>query len=194
MATPTGPDAREHPRASAKIRVEYQFGSTSGVGHTIDVSEGGLFLSCSDIAEAGTRIYLRLYLPGSGADNPLKIIGEVRHSETSGMGIHFEVAYSRTREALARFLHNVFVQSAALDIEPLAGTSAATPGYGVRFANSRRNPMLSVEEVSQAFSFDSPPNEGARPWSTKAALRVALVALALATFIYFVLRLAGALN
>ena len=104
-------EARAHPRARARIKVEYHFGSTTGVGHTMDISEGGIFLIGQRVARPGTRIYLRLYLPGSQAD-PLKLIGLVTRAVTPrededleiGMGIHFEIAYARTRTALFGFI------------------------------------------------------------------------------------------
>src|SRR5688572_4092739 len=110
MAARVGPDSREHPRARARIRVEYQFGTTTGVGYTTNISEGGMFLSCGDAAHSpslvavdaatvGARIYLRVHLPGSRAGDALKIIGSVTRVERAdgaeaeaGMGICFEVA------------------------------------------------------------------------------------------------------
>ncbi len=101
-------EARAHPRAPARVRVEYHFGSTMGVGHTNDISEGGLFLHCDDVAEAGTRIYMELYLPGRQNPEALKIIGMVKRTqEDTGMGIHFEVAYARTRQLLQDFMQDL---------------------------------------------------------------------------------------
>ncbi len=104
-------EARQHPRARAKIRVEYHFGSTTGIGYTNDVSTGGLFLETDLVAPEGARIYLSLYVPGSAASRPLKMIGSVRRqndaraaSAPAGMGIRFEVAYTHAREALGGFV------------------------------------------------------------------------------------------
>ena len=104
-------EARQHPRARAKIRVEYQFGATSGAGYTNDVSEGGLFLETDAPAPEGSRIYLRLFVPGERSNQPLKMIGIVRRQRESpepgtpnGMGIRFEVAYTRARECLGGFI------------------------------------------------------------------------------------------
>jgi hypothetical protein len=107
-------DARVHPRARAHIRVEYHFGNTAGVGSTNDISEGGLFMRCDHSAEPGTRVYLRLYLPGSMDGEALKIIGMVKRRRSGaepGMGIHFEIAYSKTREQLGDFMRGVLVHA-----------------------------------------------------------------------------------
>ena len=73
-------DARAHPRARARVKVDYHFGDTTGEGHTVDVSEGGIFLAAENIAPVGTRVYLRIHLELEGTryeEEPLKIIGVV---------------------------------------------------------------------------------------------------------------------
>ena len=160
MAVASGPDAREHPRARARIRVEYHFGSTTGLGHTSDISEGGMFLECDRAAQQGTRVYLRIHLPGSRAGDPLKIIGSVtradRSKERQGMGIHFEVAYSRTRETLADFVHGLLLHPTTDAIRVLDGATEDRPSYGVQLvAQGDRQKMLSATEVESAFAFDT---------------------------------------
>lgn len=105
---------RLHPRAQAKIGVEFHFGSTVGVGFTNDVSEGGLFLESETLADPGTRVYMRLRLPGSAPESTLKVIGIVRRrvdvpdgADARGMGIRFEVAYRHARETLGGFMHEI---------------------------------------------------------------------------------------
>jgi len=128
-------EARAHPRAPARVRVEYQFGSTIGVGHTNDISEGGLFLHCDDIATPGTRIYMELYLPGRQHPDALKIIGMVKRvEEGTGMGIHFEVAYARTRQLLHDFMHDL------LDDEEGASKRTHAPDVAVESAVSEAGP------------------------------------------------------
>jgi len=114
-------EARQHPRARAKIRVEFHFGATTGVGTTNDVSEGGLFLETDTIAPEGSRIYLRLHVPGGSATEPLRMIGVVRRQRESltgqephGMGIRFEVAYARARESLGGFIEEALVDPATV--------------------------------------------------------------------------------
>lgn len=158
MAVASGPDAREHPRARARIRVEYHFGSTTGAGHTSDISEGGMFLECDRAAQQGTRVYLRIHLPGSRAGDPLKIIGSVTRSDRGqkrqGMGIHFEVAYSRTRETLADFVHGLLLHPTTDAIRVLDGATDDRPSYGVQLGADRQR-MLSATEVESAFAFDT---------------------------------------
>ena len=113
---PTPAQARAHPRAQKRVRVEYHYGSVMGVGWTNDISEGGISLYAEHTAPAGSRIYLRIYLSDDPATQPLKVIGMVKRTQRGGddnqpvgMGIHFEVAYSRTREQLSSFMHNMLV-------------------------------------------------------------------------------------
>ncbi len=102
-----GVEARKHARATAKIRVDYHYKNTIGVGHTTDISEGGLFLHCEPVPAVGTRIYLKICVPDE--PEPLKVIGRVmrvveRGPRESGAGVHFEVAYSRIRGSLGEFM------------------------------------------------------------------------------------------
>ena len=155
----------------ARVKVEYHFGSTTGVGHSNNISEGGIFLVCDRVAGAGTRVYLRLHLPGSLQGDPLKIIGIVIRStkpvsqgglggdQESGMGIHFEVAYARTREALSDFIETILIEGAAppSSIHPVSGATEEDPEYAMRFP-SVRGPApesMSADEVQQAFAFAS---------------------------------------
>ncbi len=143
-------EARAHPRAPARVRVEYHFGSTIGVGYTNDISEGGLFLHCDDFATPGTRIYMELYLPGRLHPEALKIIGMVKRVQNeAGMGIHFEVAYARTRQLLQDFMHDLLddergmarrthapevpVESAEAEIEATGVTWSGTSQLLIRF-------------------------------------------------------------
>ncbi|MBM4373899.1 MAG: PilZ domain-containing protein [Deltaproteobacteria bacterium] len=119
-------DARLHPRAQASIQVEFQFGGTSGVGTTNDVSEGGIFLETDVVAETGSRIYLRLYLPSDESVAALEIVGIVRRSSSGdgaapgGMGIRFEIAHAKTRGALGEFI-------GAITLDPAAPRESALP-------------------------------------------------------------------
>lgn len=124
-------EARAHRRARARVRVEYHFGGTIGVGFTNDISEGGLFLHCEEIAPPGTRVYMELYLPGRRHPEALKIIGMVkRASDRAGMGIRFEVAYARTRQLLHDFMHDLLDDEEIMSKRPYApeGASAELSG------------------------------------------------------------------
>jgi hypothetical protein len=197
MAARVGPDSREHPRARARIRVEYQFGTTTGIGYTTNISEGGMFLSCGDAAHpsyppVGARIYLRVHLPGSRAGDALKIIGSVTRAERpdgsggeAGLGICFEVAYARTREALSTFVHDL-VSHPSVPIEPLRGASGAARAYGARLAGQPSD-MLSVSELNAAFAFEV--RDAVLPRSpTSVAVRLFAVLVLVALAIYLLLR------
>jgi hypothetical protein len=209
MAESGGPDAREHPRASARIKVEYNFGSTTGVGHTLDISEGGLFLSCHRIAQPGTRVYLRLYLPGSALGDPLKVIGVVvrarepfassgKNPADEGMGIHFEVAYARTREALNDFVQNLLLHPdlGGQNIEMVPGSSHEHPAFAVQLATDEpRGKTLSAYELNAAFSFE-PKDEAAGGRLNKIgalAVKVLLFLAVVGTGAYLLARMAGML-
>jgi hypothetical protein len=204
MGALPGPDAREHPRATARIRVEYHFGTTTGAGHTADISEGGMFLACHEAPQQGARVYLRIYLPGSQAGDPLKIIGVVTRADRpvatvttrqSGMGIHFEVAYSRTRESLSNFMRTLLIHPDALgQIERLSGPEAA---YGVRLSpGPAREEMLSSEELASAFAFDA--TRLSRPpvadTANRLTVRLLIAATVLAVVTYLTLHFLGALR
>ncbi len=207
MAEPGGPDAREHPRASARIKVEYNFGSTTGVGHTTDISEGGLFLCCRRIAQAGTRVYLRLHLPGSMTGEPLKVIGAVVRSRRpfsaaggdpsqEGMGIQFEVAYAKTREALNDFVNNLLLHPdlGGQNIKMVPGATHDQPAFSVQLADDEpRGKTLSAHELNAAFAFE-PKDEAADArwgWLGTTPAKVLLVLMALAAAAYMTGRLTG---
>ncbi len=209
MAESGGPDAREHPRASARIKVEYNFGSTTGVGHTTDISEGGLFLCCRRIAQPGTRVYLRLYLPGSLVGDPLKVIGVVVRSRqpfsvagsnasSDGMGLHFEVAYARTREALNDFVQNLLLHPdlGGQNIEMVPGSSHEHPAFAVQLATDEpRGKTLSAYELNAAFSFDPKDQASDARWSKLGgpAVKLLLIVALVGTAAYMAARLTGIL-
>jgi hypothetical protein len=179
-------EAREHRRARARIKVEYHFGTTTAAGQSNDISEGGLFLECDRVAPQGMRVYLRVHLPGSAAGDPLKIIGIVTrtvdadHAESAGsppgMGLHFEVAYARTREHLAEFMETLLLHSSSplnesdavepKDIRLVPGSTSENKTYLARFpelasATYKRMDTLRPPEVDRVFAFDA--GESVRP-------------------------------
>jgi hypothetical protein len=201
-------EAREHPRAKARVKVEYHFGSTTSVGHTSDISEGGMFLSSKTaIARPGTRVYLRVHVPGSRSGDPLKIIGFVTRAvesgdarDAAGMGIHFEVAYARTREQLADFLDGLRAHGhdpPAPTIKALGGGDDGAATFSARFpdppqADYQRHPTLRPREVERVFAFDAPE---ALPvdWAKLATLglKIALVIAVLCAIGYVLVSVAG---
>lgn len=207
-------EAREHRRARARVRVEYHFGTTTALGHSGDISEGGMFLECDHVAPQGTRVYLRVHLPGSRAGDPLKIIGIVTrtvdadHAESAGsppgMGLHFEVAYARTREQLAEFMEQLLLQTAD-DIRLLQGSTEENKTYLARFPGHddpayERLDSLRPHDVERVFAFDihraasldapTPPDTTRRRTS---AIKIALLATLIAIIAYSMLVYSGAL-
>ncbi len=191
-------EAREHPRARARIKVAYHFGGTTGVGRSGDISEGGIFVQCDHPARVGTRVYLRLLLPGCEPPDALKIIGTVTRSlepihsasregeQVPGMGVHFEVAYSRTRSSLHDFVHNLLAHAEAdapPEVELLEESMAMAPAtYVARFptpAGYRRAKTLSGAEVEQAFAFQADVAAPAKPSQTSALATVVKALLAI---------------
>jgi uncharacterized protein (TIGR02266 family) len=175
-----GTEARQHPRARTRVKVEYHFGASTGVGYTNDVSEGGMFLACRETAARGTRVYLRMHLPSAAAGEPLKIIGLVTRvvaatdTGPAGMGIHFEVAYARTREALADFLE------ALLALDANGAPSLRAPLRISRLPPSHDEPEEDDEPAE-------PPGRTAR-----AAVIIALILAIAAALMLAVRRIGGA--
>jgi uncharacterized protein (TIGR02266 family) len=203
-------EAREHPRAPAKIRVDYQYGNVTGVGHTHDISQGGIFLTCQRVAPAGTRVYLRLHLPGSRGGEPLKIIGLVTRSvapeanpSAAGMGVHFEVAYARTRDSLGDFVDDLLVNLAQSgtaeqrrpEIRAVDGSTDANPEYALRFpsVNAPASPPLDAAQVKQAFAFAAEKQAAGPDLKRISALiaKLVLLVLLLGLGYFFVTSVAG---
>ena len=175
----TGGEARAHPRARAQIKVVYHHGSTTAVGHSTDISAGGLFLVGHQLARPGTRIYLRLHLPSALASEPLKIIGVVTRavrpanddpSDETGMGVHFEVAYARTRGALSSFVESLLLldnpEARRPSIHLLPGATEEQPAYAIHFAgaqaagsdaNGELTPTPTAEQLHTTFAFEAEP-------------------------------------
>lgn len=163
MTTAGDDDARAHPRARAQIEVEYRFGGTTGVGHSTDISEGGIFLHCDRVARAGSRVYLRLHLPGSRAGHPLAIVGVVKRTREPltvagnpapqpGMGIEFEVAYARTRVQLADFVETMLT-GGAIDPPPAIQElgEGAEARFGARLGGN--GVLMQPAEIDRVFGF-----------------------------------------
>jgi PilZ domain len=202
------PESRAHPRAKAHIKVDYHHGTTTGIGHTADISEGGLYLVCDHPAKPGARVYMRLYLPGGSSGDPLKLIGVVKratnraavYDETPpGMAIAFQVAYSRTKQELHDFMEMLFDEgSVASFVDTLPG-DGGPPAYIARFPDiegQARARTIPPADLEAAFSFTA-----SAPGTTDVAhqddksegrsIRIAVVVVALAIVAYIAARAAG---
>jgi hypothetical protein len=157
----------------------------TGVGYSCNLSESGVFIECGDPAPLGKRVYMRLYLPHKSG-HPLKIIGLVKRvapsgSDKTGMGIQFEVAYARTREALLEFIEEI-----------LAFGQAALPERDDNYRPEQTNWQavrlsMTVDELNQSVDFDADAGPLRR------GVRIAIGALVLATLcgLVYLLRVAS---
>jgi hypothetical protein len=200
-------ESRAHPRAQAQIKVEYHHGTTTGVGYTDNISEGGIYLMCDHPASPGTRVYLRLHLPGSDTGDPVKLIGVATRStyqegvhdpDTSpGMAISFEVAYSRTKEQLHDFMAMIFDEASAGGTVARLDDEEAPSAYVARFPEvdgQARARTIPPRELDAAFSFTSPPSETEPPPEAPddgATLRIAVVVVAAVLVVIVALQAMG---
>lgn len=188
-------ESRAHPRAKAQIKVEYHHGTTTGIGHSDDISEGGIYLSCNQPAAPGTRVYLRLHLPSSPSGDPLKLIGVVTRStnqrtmpdvdSSPGMAIAFQVAYARTKDQLHDFMQMLLEKGEVLgDVDRLED-GEGPPAYVARFPDlegQERARTIPPRELEAAFSFTPlPPEAEPAPEeeSDGVAFRIAVIVVVL---------------
>jgi type IV pilus assembly protein PilZ len=199
-------DSREHPRARARLKVDYHFASTTGSGFTRDISEGGLFIKTRDFAQRGVRIYMRLHLPGSAAGgDPLKIIGIVarrtpgRPEQPAGIGVHFEVAYAKTKGQLHDFVQNLLQFADHDDIEPVDDDDDGELGYRLRFAPPSQpiNPLghMSTDEIKKVFEFGGQDQRAPRlVTNINSIARLAFGAVVFASTLYLLAWMLGLLG
>ncbi len=87
---------REHPRAELEVAVDLQSEHNFYTGLTQNISAGGLFVSTNELRPIGSKIRVRLTLPGS--NRPIEVDTEVRwvkeisalrRTDDQGMGLRF---------------------------------------------------------------------------------------------------------
>jgi hypothetical protein len=185
-------DARVHRRARARVQVDYHYGTTTASGYSSDISEGGMFLECEEVAAVGMRVYLRLHLPGRRLDEPLKIVGIVTRcvdadhvgaaGSKTGMGLHFEVAYAKTREQLSEFMDGLLLGGAddapritPADIRLVQGAAKGGRTFLARFPEPdvrtrppsyKRLDTLRPTEVARIFAFETDQSDDAAQGTT----------------------------
>ncbi len=156
-------ELRAHRRVPTKILVDYHYGDVRARCAADNVSEGGVFLRSEDPAPEGTRIYLRLYLPRDepSARDSLEVIGVVVRSISAaegrigGMGVHFEVAFGPSRDALAAFIERLLRSPDSVrEVERTANgeysLALSAPEADAVLANA----ALGVQDISGFFEFD----------------------------------------
>jgi type IV pilus assembly protein PilZ len=80
---------RSSPRVVLGIPVQYRFGKTIAAALTLNLSRGGIAIRTTSPLESGSRVKVRLRMPGSKQD--IDIEGRVAwHDRRVGMGVQFE--------------------------------------------------------------------------------------------------------
>jgi hypothetical protein len=193
MTQPSGDELRAHPRVTASIVVDYHHGDVRGQCTAANVSRGGIFLTSEDPATEGTRVYMRLYLPTEHPEqrDALEVIGIVARQvpgvggTPAGMGVHFEVAFAATREALARFIDELLENpDAAARVERMETGEFAVVLSGPEADVLLANRALGVQDISGFFQFD-PTASLAKRHRARRVMVVLLVVMAVALGLYF---------
>ncbi len=108
---PPGKERRRFPRRAAAVPVELRQASQSYPlkCETTDISVGGCYVKTMFTLPLGAEVSLRIRL----ADTELQVKGKVTTADAGlGNGIEFVEMAPDHREQLARYLQNVFVDSA----------------------------------------------------------------------------------
>ena len=101
-------EQRESPRAPLKVQAECQAGEASSVGHTQDISEGGLLVLTPDTLLPGTKMTIRFNLPPEHPRLFVEAPGYVARAQAKEyMGIQFHRLTDQQREAIAKYVRQV---------------------------------------------------------------------------------------
>lgn len=100
---------RSAPRVAVEIGVDYQSGDCKGTAKTLNLGEGGMFVSVANPPEVGTALDVCFALPES---DPLQVRGRVvwvrrpeePHPYPAGMAIQFIDVPAEERAAIAAFV------------------------------------------------------------------------------------------
>jgi uncharacterized protein (TIGR02266 family) len=100
---------RTSPRAAVELGVDYQSADCKGTAKTLDLGEGGMFVSAANPPEVGTDLEVCFALPES---DPLQVRGRVvwvrrpeeQHPYPAGMAIQFVDLPAEDRAAIAAFV------------------------------------------------------------------------------------------
>jgi uncharacterized protein (TIGR02266 family) len=99
-------EKRKHQRNRKKLKSEVYLPDGMTFSSTVDLSEGGIFISTPEPTKPGTEVELSLYIPG---EEPLQIKGVIRWAreiesgkERVGMGIEFVTLSDREKESLKK--------------------------------------------------------------------------------------------
>lgn len=109
MVLSTRPARRSAPRVAVELGVDYQSADCKGTAKTLDLGEGGMFVSAANPPEVGTDLEVCFALPDS---DPLQVRGRVvwvrrpeePHPYPAGMAIQFVDLPAEERAAIAAFV------------------------------------------------------------------------------------------
>ncbi len=104
-------EKRQSPRVTYKAEVSYGSEDNFYLGFTGNISEGGLFISTNNPMEVGSKIKVKLTLPG--IDQPVELDAEVRwvrdidvsdEGLPPGMGVRFLNIPEDIKKAIQDFI------------------------------------------------------------------------------------------
>jgi uncharacterized protein (TIGR02266 family) len=101
---------RTDPRYERRLEVEMTADGNRHVGHSRNISLGGMFVETTDLLPVQTTIQVRFRVPTQ--PEPIDVTGEIRWVEAggpgqmSGMGIRFHGLRARDVWALNRFFQS----------------------------------------------------------------------------------------
>jgi len=114
-----GIERRASPRADIVVRVNYQNVDSLFSEFARNINDGGLFVETEIPQPVGTKVELEFKLPG--ADQPIKVVGNVVRSVSAdqgdsdaaaGMGIEFENLDSDVRQQINEIIQKLRSNSA----------------------------------------------------------------------------------
>jgi uncharacterized protein (TIGR02266 family) len=107
---------RSAPRVAVELGVDYQSADCKGTAKTLDLGEGGMFVSVANPPEVGTDLEVCFALPES---EPLQVRGRIvwvrrpeeQHPYPIGMAIQFMDVPAEERSAIAAFVDQALGRS-----------------------------------------------------------------------------------
>ncbi|HUC74322.1 MAG TPA: PilZ domain-containing protein [Vicinamibacterales bacterium] len=94
---------RSSPRVVLAIPIQYRFGNTIAAALTLNLSRGGIAIRTTSPLESGSKIRVRLRMPGSKRD--VEAEGHVAWSDRRvGMGIQFETVNAASQAIIDNFV------------------------------------------------------------------------------------------
>jgi len=137
---------RRDPRFPLKIEVEYRTAAAFLVAYSANLSKGGLFLETDEALPQGTRLAVRVVVPGHGPT----IEGEVawvrtREQGTPGVGVRF---LDRASEELGQVIDSLVVGFKGVRVVVFASRHGPR-GKIIRMVRSMMSNALVVEVASK---------------------------------------------